>query len=63
MARVVKTATQIGVHFGVAVGVGYAMTGSLAIGGAVALVEPVCNVVAGALHDKAWEHARARRRR
>lgn len=63
MATVAKTATQIGVHFGVAVGVGYAMTGSLAIGGAVALVEPICNVAAGALHDRIWERARARRQR
>ncbi|MGE5515020.1 MAG: DUF2061 domain-containing protein [Bacteroidota bacterium] len=61
MAKVAKMATQIGVHLGVAVGVGYAMTGSLAIGGAVALVEPLVNVVAGHLHDKAWERARTRR--
>ena len=60
MAKVAKTATQIGVHFGVAAGVGYAMTGSLAISGAVALIEPVCNVVAGALHDKVWDRARRR---
>jgi len=58
MAKVAKTATQIGVHLGVAVGVGYAMTGSLAIGGAVALVEPLVNVAAGALHDRIWERAR-----
>jgi uncharacterized membrane protein len=62
MAKVAKTATHIGVHLGVAVGVGYAMTGSLAIGGAVALVEPLVGVVAGALHDKAWERAQRRRR-
>lgn len=62
MAKAAKTVSQIGVHLGVAVGVGYAMTGSLAIGGAVALVEPLCNVVAGHLHDKAWDRMRARRR-
>ncbi len=61
MAKVAKTATQIGVHLGVAVGVGYAMTGSLAIGGAVALVEPLVNVAAGALHDRIWERARRQR--
>lgn len=58
MAKVAKTATQIGVHLGVSVGVGYAMTGSLAIGGAVALVEPLVNIVAGHLHEKAWARAR-----
>lgn len=61
MARAAQTVSQLGLHLGVAVGVGYAMTGSLAIGGAVALVEPVCNVVAGHLHDKAWQRLRARR--
>lgn len=61
MARAVQTMSQVGLHMGVAVGVGYAMTGSLAIGGAVALVEPLCNVVAGRLHDKAWDRLRGRR--
>ncbi|MCR6631226.1 MAG: DUF2061 domain-containing protein [Magnetospirillum sp.] len=62
MAKAAQTVSQLGLHLGVAVGVGYAMTGSLAIGGAVALVEPVCNVVAGRLHDKAWERLRGRRK-
>lgn len=61
MARAAQTMSQLGLHLGVAVGVGYAMTGSLAIGGAVALVEPVCNIVAGRLHDKAWERLRTRK--
>lgn len=61
MARAARTVSQIGVHLGVAVGVGYAMTGSLAVGGAVALVEPLCNVLAGHLHDKAWERIASRR--
>lgn len=60
MAKVAKTATHIGVHLGVAAGVGYAMTGSFVVSGAVALVEPLVNVVAGALHDKVWERAQRR---
>lgn len=63
MVTAARTVSQLGVHLGVAVGVGYAMTGSLAIGGAVALVEPICNIVAGRLHDKAWDRVAARARR
>lgn len=44
-----------------AFGVGYLMTGSLAVGGAVALVEPLCNTVAFHLHEKAWAWLRERR--
>jgi uncharacterized membrane protein len=49
-----KTATFAAVHMGVAFGVGYAMTGSLALGGALALVEPMANTVAYHFHEKAW---------
>ena len=42
------------VHMGVAFGVGYAMTGSVAVGGALALVEPMVNTVAYFFHEKAW---------
>jgi uncharacterized membrane protein len=43
------------VHMSVAFGVGYVMTGSAAIGGALALVEPMVNTVAYFLHEKVWE--------
>lgn len=49
-----KTFTFAIVHFSVAFTVAYLLTGSLAVGGAVALVEPLCNTVAYALHEKAW---------
>ena len=49
-----KTLTFAAVHMGVAFGVGYAMTGSLAVGGALALVEPLVNTVAYFFHEKAW---------
>ena len=41
-------------HTVVAVLVGYALTGDWAVGGALALVEPVCNVVAYHLHQWLW---------
>jgi len=43
------------VHMGVAFGVGYAMTGSVAVGGALALVEPLVNTVAYFFHEKLWD--------
>ena len=49
-----KTLTFAAVHMSVAFGVGYAMTGSLAVGGALALVEPLVNTVAYFFHEKAW---------
>ena len=49
-----KTLTFAAVHMSVAFGVGYAMTGSLAVGGALALVEPLVNTVAHFFHEKAW---------
>ena len=41
-----KTLSFAGVHFTVAFLVGYLMTGSIWVGGALALVEPACNTVA-----------------
>jgi uncharacterized membrane protein len=49
------------VHFVVAFSVGFALTGSVAVGGAIALVEPALNTVAYFFHEKAWERARAPR--
>jgi uncharacterized membrane protein len=50
-----KTISFAVVHFGVAFSVGYLMTGSIAVGGAIALVEPLVNTVAYFFHEKAWE--------
>jgi uncharacterized membrane protein len=50
----VKTLTFAAVHMSVAFTVGYAMTGSLAVGSALALVEPLVNTVAYYFHEKAW---------
>jgi len=54
-----KTFSFALVHFAVAFSVAYALTGSLAVGGAIALVEPALNTVAYFFHEKAWEKLRA----
>lgn len=49
-----KTISFAAVHFTVAFSVAYLLTGSVAVGGLVALVEPFCNTVAYYFHEKAW---------
>lgn len=55
-----KTITFAVMHFSVAFTVAYLLTGSMVVGGLVALVEPAVNTVAFYIHEKAWEW-RARR--
>jgi uncharacterized membrane protein len=50
-----KTLTFAAVHMTVAFCVGYLMTGSVLVGGALALVEPAVNTVAYFFHEKVWE--------
>jgi len=50
-----KTLTFAVMHMSVAFGVVYLLTGSLALGGAVALIEPAVNTVAYFFHEKVWE--------
>jgi uncharacterized membrane protein len=40
----------------VAFSVGYLMSGSVLVGGAIALVEPAVNTVAYHFHEKVWNH-------
>jgi|SRR5450830_636943 len=47
-------------HFVIAVAVMYWATGSLALGGLVAVLEPVLNVIALPFHDRLWERLEAR---
>ncbi len=47
-------------HVVVAFTVGYLMTGSVMVGGAIALVEPAVNTVAYFFHEKVWERLRSR---
>ena len=49
-----KTMTFAAVHFSVAFSVAYILTGSIAIGGAIALVEPAVNTIAYYFHEKVW---------
>ena len=50
-----KTFTFAAVHFTVAFAVGFALTGSVVVGGLLALVEPAINTVAYHLHERAWQ--------
>ncbi|MFC5459368.1 DUF2061 domain-containing protein [Massilia niabensis] len=47
--------SQTGLHAGVAFAVMYVATGSAAMGGIAALLEPVCNVLVLPLHDRLWD--------
>ncbi|MGZ9032571.1 MAG: DUF2061 domain-containing protein [Burkholderiaceae bacterium] len=49
-----KTATFAVLHFCVAFGIAYLLTGSASIAGAIALVEPLVNTVAYFFHERAW---------
>jgi uncharacterized membrane protein len=51
----IKTITFAVMHFSIAFAVVYAMTGSLLMGGAVAIVEPAVNTVAFHFHEKFWK--------
>jgi uncharacterized membrane protein len=59
MLRAAQTISQIGLHMGVAFGLMYAFTGSIAFGGVAALIEPLCNVVLLPLHDRLWQRLRS----
>lgn len=57
-----KTFTFALVHMAVAFTVAYLMTGSLVVGGVMALIEPACNTVAYFFHEKLWDKFKARRK-
>lgn len=50
-----KTLTFAILHFGVAFTITYLLTGSVVIGGAVALIEPAINTVVFYFHEKVWK--------
>jgi uncharacterized membrane protein len=58
-----KTASFAMVHFTVAFTVGYLMTGSVLMGGAIALVEPMVNTVAYHIHEIVWRWKEAKQAR
>ncbi len=49
-----KTISFAVVHFSVAFTVGYVMTGSVLVGGTMALIEPAINTVAFYVHERIW---------
>lgn len=50
-----KTFTFAVLHFGVAFGIAYLLTGNIGISSAVALIEPLANTVVFYFHEKAWQ--------
>ncbi|WP_349665573.1 DUF2061 domain-containing protein [Echinimonas agarilytica] len=50
-----KTLTFAITHFSVAFTIAWLLTGSLLIGGLIALVEPAVNTVAYVIHERIWE--------
>lgn len=57
----IKTATYLSIHLTVGFTVAYLMTGSVAIAGGIALIEPMINAVAFFFHEQVWKKAIARR--
>jgi uncharacterized membrane protein len=57
-----KTATFGVMHLGTSFTVGYALTGSVAIAGAITFVEPAVNTVLHYFFDCWWDHPGLRRR-
>lgn len=57
-----KTATFGVMHLGTSFGVGYALTGSVAIAGAITFVEPAVNTVLHYFFDKYWDRLRPARK-
>jgi uncharacterized membrane protein len=49
-----KTGTFAVIHFFVAFSIGYALTGSVTIAGAIALLEPMANTLAYFVHERLW---------
>lgn len=56
-----KTISYLALHLLVGFSVAYLFTGSVAISGGIALVEPLANAVVFFFHEKAWRRWSARR--
>lgn len=50
-----KTITFAIMHFSIAFGIIYALTGDLVLGGMVGVIEPAANTVAYFFHEKFWQ--------
>jgi uncharacterized membrane protein len=60
LLRAAEKISQTSMHAAIAFGVMWAATGSMALGGLAALVEPVCNVIVLPFHDRLWDAMRNR---
>ena len=52
-----KTLTYLALHLTIAFTIGYLLTGSVALAGGFALIEPCANAVAFYFHEKVWKRA------
>ena len=50
-----KTFSYLVLHLLIGFSVAFALTGSVAIAGGIALIEPMVNAVAFFFHERAWE--------
>lgn len=57
----IKTLTFALMHFSIAFGVAYALTGDIVVGGAVALIEPLVNTIGYSIHERIWAQLQQRR--
>lgn len=58
----IKTFSFAILHFSVAFSIAYLLTGSILIGGLMALIEPAINTIVFYFHERAWnyhEHSHA----
>lgn len=55
---VTKTLSFLALHLGVGFSVAYLFTGSVALAGGIALVEPLVNAVVFFFHERAWNRPR-----
>lgn len=51
----IKTCTFAIMHFSIAFTVAYLLTGSLWVGGLIAIVEPAVNTVGYVIHERLWQ--------
>ena len=58
-ANLAKTFTYLSIHLVIGFSVAYLFTGSVAVAGGIALIEPVVNAVAFFFHEKVWNLALA----
>jgi uncharacterized membrane protein len=60
MVTAAKTVSRVATHMVIAFALAWGMTGSIALGGLAAVVEPIVNVVLLPLHERLWRLLHAR---